>query len=53
MISRYTVRKKSRALLVGALRLLFLIGLCFIILYPLFKGCRMSTTAVSNTSRPP
>lgn len=48
MISRYTVRKKSRALLVGALRLLFLIGLCFIILYPLFKEATSAFMGLSD-----
>ena len=48
MISRYTVRKKSRALLVGALRLLFLIGLCFIILYPLFKEVTSAFMGLSD-----
>ena len=48
MISRYTVRKKSRALLVGVLRLLFLIGLCFIILYPLFKEVTSAFMGLSD-----
>ena len=48
MISRYTLRRKTRELLLSTVRLLILTGICFVILYPLLLKVSISFMSMSD-----